>query len=191
MKRFLLLALIISGTTIYPAAARGGKKKFAAKASAVTVDTTAIQWMTLDEVQTAMAKQPRKVIMDVYTDWCGWCKVMDKKTFSNPAVIRYVNENFYAVKLNAEAPGSVRFMGKMYEGASGANALASELMKGRMSYPTTVIMEESFGNPQPVPGYLDVPTFETILKYFGGNVYKTTPFEEFRASYKTTWAVAP
>ena len=99
--------------------------------------------MSLDEVQVAMQKQPRRVIMDVYTDWCGWCKVMDRKTFTNPELIDYVNKNFYAVKFNAETPDSIRFGGRMWGPAPGnkANSLAVEMVRGQLSYPTTVILE--------------------------------------------------
>src|SRR5690606_20911058 len=106
------------------------KKKDEAKITAVADDTTAINWLTIDEVQVAMKKQPKKVYMDVYTDWCGWCKVMDRKTFSNKDVIKYMNKHFYAVKFNAERQDSIRFLGKWYgfQPENRANALAVELM---------------------------------------------------------------
>ncbi|RYF85706.1 MAG: DUF255 domain-containing protein, partial [Chitinophagaceae bacterium] len=146
-----------------------------------------------DEVQVAMKKQPKKVFMDVYTDWCGWCKVMDKKTFSHPDVIRYINKNFYAVKLNAEQKDSLFFMGKMYGYAPEhrANMLAAELMRGQMSYPTSIILEENFQNPQAIPGYLDVKTIEKILKYLGENIYKTKQFPEFEKEFIATWTEQP
>lgn len=151
-----------------------------------------IKWMTLDEVQTAMKKQPRKVYMDVYTDWCGWCKVMDRRTFSNPDVIKYMNDKFYAVKLNAEQRDSIRFMGKAYGfvEANRANQFAVEILRGQMSYPTSVILEENFQNPQAVPGFIDVPTMDVILHYLGENAYKNTPFNDYKNAYKATWVEA-
>jgi len=152
-------------------------------------DSEGIRWMTLDEVQVAMKKQPRKVYMDVYTNWCGWCKVMDRKTFSNKHVIRYMNEHFYAVKLNAEQQDSIRFLGKMYgfSPEHRANEFAVELMRGQMSYPTSIFIEENFQNPQPVPGYLDVAQMEMILKYFGGNLHRSQPFDVYQKNFKGTW----
>lgn len=187
MKQILVLAMAL--LVMSPAAiAGGGKKK--AKAAASQGSNDEIRWLTMDEVQTAMKKEPRKVFVDVYTDWCGWCKVMDKKTFSNKNVARYINEKFYAVKFNAEQKDSVRFMGKMYGFVSDyrANQLAVELLRGQLSYPTSVILEENFQNPQPVPGYLDVPTIQTILTYLGENKYKSTPFAEYQKEFKPTWA---
>ena len=146
--------------------------------------------MNIDEVQVAMKQQPRKVFVDVYTDWCGWCKVMDKKTFSNPDVIKYINKNFYAVKLNAEQKEPIRFNGSMFNFENGANQFAVNLLQGRLSYPTSVVMEENFQNPQPIPGYLDVPTIEMVLKYFSDGVYKTKPFSEWQSGFKASWVAA-
>lgn len=148
-----------------------------------------IQWMSLDEVQAAMKKKPKKVWVDVYTSWCGWCKVMDQKTFSNPNVIKYVNDHFYMVKVDAEQKSEIRFLGKMYPymPERRVNAFAIELLQGQLSYPSGVFMEEHFQNPQVVPGYLDVANFEMIIKYLGEGAYKTTKFEDWQQSFKASW----
>ena len=117
---------------------------------------------------------------------------MDKKTFTHPEVIKYINKNFYAVKLDAEQRDSIRFMGKTYGFLPDyrANLFAVELLQGQMSYPTTVILHENFQDPQPIPGYLDVPTIEKVLKYLGENIYKTKKFEDFAKEFTPTWSVA-
>ena len=193
MKRLILLAL--AATVSFPlfAQSAASKKKPAKKAASATEaavdDAKEIRWMSLDDVQVAMKKKPKKVFVDVYTDWCGWCKVMDKKTFSHPEVIKYINQNFYAVKLNAEQKEPIRFNGSMFnfKDEYRANEFAVNLLQGRMSYPTTVIMEENFQNPQPIPGYLDVPTIEKILKYLGEGAYKKQSFQEWDNAFKATW----
>jgi len=68
-----------------------------------------------------------------------------------------------------------------------ANLFAVELLQGQMSYPTTVILQENFQNPQPIPGYLDVPTIEKVLKYLGEDIYKTKKFDEFSKDYTPKW----
>jgi thioredoxin-related protein len=80
-------------------------------------------------------------------------------------------------------------MGKTYETKPGSNTneLAIELLHGQMSYPTTVIFEENFLNPQPIPGYLDVPTCEMIVKYLGENLYRTKGFADYQKEFKATW----
>ncbi len=119
-----------------------------------------INWLTLEEAQQLMEKEPRKVIMDVYTDWCGWCKKMDKTTFADEKVVAYVNENFYAVKLNAENPGKINFKGKEFTHPELARAL-------RVSgYPTVVFFDESFSRFQPLSGYRQADEFRKILEMF-------------------------
>jgi thioredoxin-related protein len=146
--------------------------------------------MNIDDVQAAMRKQPKKVWMDVYTDWCGWCKRMDKTTFENPSVVKYMNEHFYAVKLDAEQKEDIRFMGKMFRANSTdrTHPFAKEMLHDQLSYPTSIFMEENFQTPQVIPGYLDVKQMEMILKYVAEGVYKKTPFPEYQANFKPTWA---
>ena len=115
-----------------------------------------IKWLSLTELQAAFAKQPKPIIIDVYTDWCGWCKVMDRETYSNEKVIDYLNKNFYAVKFNAESTAEVIFANKKYSynPAYNANDLAVYLLGGRMAYPTTVLLSTLNAQPAPLSGYL-------------------------------------
>lgn len=161
---------------------------FTADSYASGNDKNGINWMTWDEVQVAMKKEPRKVWVDIYTDWCGWCKVMDKKTFSNPDVIKYMNEHFYAVKFNAEHNKDVMFQGTKYGMEGKTSKLAVKLMNGKLSYPTLVVMEENFQNPQPIPGFMPVDRMESIMKYLGNGVYKHQQFDEYIKGFKSEWA---
>jgi thioredoxin-related protein len=179
MKRILLLALLLISVTSITKAGDKDKKE----------DNTEIHWITLDELQVKMKEQPRKVYMDVYTDWCGWCKVMEKKTFTNPSVIKYFNANFYAVRLNAERKDTIQFAGKTYyyEPQYKANTLAVELLKGTLSFPTSVFMLEDFQNPQPIPGYLEVGNIEKVARYFGDNTFKHITWPEYDKTFKSSW----
>jgi thioredoxin-related protein len=172
---------------ISPSLMAWGKTKPAA-----AKETAHINWLSIDDLQTKMKEKPKKVYMDMYTDWCGWCKKMEASTFTNPDVIKYMNENFYCVRFNAERKDTFRFMGTAYYYDPGkkANTLAINLMKGTMSYPTSIIMEERYQNPQPIPGYQDVKTMEMILKYFGDNIYKSKQWPDYQKDFKGTWIVA-
>lgn len=192
MNRKTIILFVFAALVCSTAAYAGDKNKKGKKTEATSKnDSTEIHWLSIDEVQVAMKKKPKKVWFDVYTGWCGWCKVMDKKTFSNKDVIKYMNENFYSVKLDAESKDTIRFMGKSFGFVAQyrANQFAVEIMRGQMSYPTGVFMEEQFQNWQSIPGYHDVKEMEMILKYLGDNHYKTQKFDDYRASFKPSWAV--
>jgi len=170
----LLISLVVFGQ---------GKKPAEVK------DTKGINWITFEEAEQKMKEQPKKVLIDVYTDWCGWCKVLDKKTYSNPQLIEYVNKNFYAIKFNAEQKEPVQFLGKKWEfvAAQKSNALAVNLMGGRMSYPTTVFMEEGFKEAQPIPGFMEVYQMEGIMKFIGDNFNKKMNWNDFQHQFKPEW----
>ncbi len=140
-------------------------------------EKTKIKWITMDQAFEAIKKEPRKIVIDVYTDWCGWCKVMDKNTFSDAKVAEFVNKKYYAVKLNAEQGGEIQIGDKKYTYPQ----LASELMQGRMSYPTIVYLDEKFNMIQPIPGYQDAKAFHQVITFLGDNHYKKLDFEKYKA----------
>ncbi|MFM2385651.1 MAG: hypothetical protein RL660_408 [Bacteroidota bacterium] len=191
--------LVLSTASIAQTAKKTVRKPKPAKATTTTPATAKpapakkeeateeIQWLTWQQAQDKMAQQPRKVYVDVYTDWCGWCKVMDSKTFKDPRVAKFMNENFYCIKFNAEKDNDVPFQGKIYSIENGVNELADKLMNGKRSYPTSIILMENFQNPMPVPGYLDIPNFEVIMHYLQTNSHTRIPFEEYKKSYVYLW----
>ena len=150
------------------------------------VENKEVKWLTITEAEKAAKKKPKKIMIDVYTDWCGWCKKMDASTFKNPVVANYINQNYYAVKLNAERADSILFRGKNYRIKGNANELAAELLGGRMSYPTIVFLDEKQELIQAIPGFQDAAKFDMVLNYFGqDNHKKNVSFADFAASYKS------
>lgn len=151
--------------------------------SYTVVSEEKINWITLEEADKLRQQEPRKILIDVYTNWCGWCKRMDATTFSDPKVVSYINANYYAVKLDAEQRDPITLGGKTYEfvpnGRRGYHEIANELLQGKMSYPTTVFLDEGMNMIQPVAGYLDAQTIQPILEYLAENAYKETPWEEW------------
>jgi len=148
-----------------------------------------IKWLTISELGQAYANQPKPIIIDVYTNWCGWCKVMDKETYGNEKVISYINQNYYAVKFNAETKDTVELAGKKYgfNTVYKANELAVYLLFGQMGYPTTVLLSSIDAQPAPLSGYLKPAELEPPLKFFGDGVYKSSNFPDFMKSFVTNW----
>lgn len=146
-----------------------------------------VQWMTLEEALEKSKTEKRKIFIDVFTDWCGWCKRMDESTFVNPEVAQYLNDNYYAVKFNAEQQEDIIFNNKTYHfkknGTRGYHELAAEWLNNRLSFPTVVFLDESMNLIQPIPGYLEAPKLETILNYFGTDSHRTTPWETYEKKF--------
>lgn len=119
---------------------------------------TPIQWMSFTEAMEKSKTEPKKIFIDMYTDWCGWCKKMDASTFSDPQVAAYINEHYYAVKFNTEKEGPITVNDSIYTinakyGRKGTHELAVRLLNGKLSYPTFVFLDERFNILSPVPGF--------------------------------------
>jgi len=160
-----------------------------------------VKWMTWDEAvkaakaDKAAGKTPKKVFVDIYTNWCGWCKKMDAETFEQPKVSAYLNKNFYPVKFNAEQKESIVFDGKTFkyvaQGRRGYHELAAALLAGKMSYPTVIFLNEDFQLLQRIPGYLNIPTFDMIMHYLAEDHYTKTPWAEFQKQYQEQKPTSP
>lgn len=148
-----------------------------------------VNWMSFEEAAERSKTEKRKIFIDVYTDWCGWCKVMDKNTFSQPEIARYLNENYYPVKLDGEGQEDITFRGQTFKfvesGRKGYHELAAALLQGKLSYPTVVFLDEEFNMIQPLPGYQKADRFEKIIKFIGGDHYKDTDWNEFEKTFES------
>ena len=145
-----------------------------------------VKWYGADDFDMLIAKNDRPIFIDAYTDWCGWCKKLDKDTFSDPVIAEYLNNNFYPVKFDAESKETITFMGQKFvnDGSAGkAHQLAVALMEGQMSYPTVIFLNEKGELLTPVPGYRGPADFEPLLAYFGGKKYLEQKFEDFTKTF--------
>ena len=130
-----------------------------------------INWMSLGEALKAQKIKPKKIIMDVYTKWCGPCRLLDKKTFGNSDVSRYISQNYYAVKFNAEGDEEIFFYDKKFSNSNynpnrkGRNS-THEFTKflGIRGYPTIVFFSEEGDPIIPLTGYFNVRQIEPYLK---------------------------
>lgn len=146
-----------------------------------------INWKTWEEALAANEKEPRKFFVDVYTDWCGYCKKMDASTFRKPYIVDYINKNYYAIKFNAETKEDITINDKVYKfvdrGKRGFHELAYSITKGALSYPTLVFLDEKTTVIQPIKGFRDADELELMMTYFAGDFHKTTPWKRYTESY--------
>ena len=160
----------------------------------LNVSAQEINWVTIDEAIALQKKNPKKIMMDVYTNWCGPCKLLDKNTFHNKDVVDYVNKHYYAVKFNAEGNETVNYQGKsfgnpgyMAENANKRNSVHQFTRFLKVSaYPTIVFLDEEQKMIAPIRGYQKPQQLELYLKLFRSNEYKNmTTQEAFNKYYES------
>ncbi len=133
----------------------------------------ALNWLSYNEGLALAEKENKYVLIDFYTDWCGYCKKMDEETYSNEEVKSILNENFVIVKVNAESENKVieneeeiteRELAKLYQVTG---------------YPTTWFLESNHSRIAPLPGYVTAEQFIPILNYIGEEWHKSISFKEY------------
>lgn len=148
-----------------------------------------IKWMSLEDAIEAHHQVPKKIFVEIYTDWCTWCRKMDQSTFQNSFIAEYINEHYYPVKFDGERQDKINFNGKEYfyvkSASRGYHELAVELAQGRLSYPTVVFLDEHLQVIQALRGYQSALRFEQIMTFYAQDFYKTTPWSRFSENYQT------
>lgn len=149
-----------------------------------------INWMSIEEAEALSRQEPKKIFVDVYTDWCGWCRRMSSETFTHPVIVEYINEHFYAVKLNAEQYDPITFRGTEYKNQNpgqrrSAHDFAIALLQGRMSYPSVAFFDEELNLITTLPGFRPPKGMEPVLVFFSEDVFKqTSDLEGFVSSFE-------
>ena len=148
-----------------------------------------VHWLTVEQAQAAYQNNPKPFLIDIYTSWCYWCKVMDKQTYSTDSVANYINEHYYAVRIDAETKDSIEWRGKKfgYKTEYKANEFAAVMLNGQMSFPTTIFIADINAQPAALPGYLKPSEFEPPLTYFGSGAYKTQSFVDYAKTFSAKW----
>ncbi len=149
-----------------------------------------INWIPIEKLEAAQKKHPKKVLIDIYTDWCGWCKRLDATTFKDPKIVDYLNKNYYCVKLDGEEREDITYRGVTFTfvptGRRGYHQLSSGFQKGKHSYPTVTVLDENLDILQIFRGYRTASDFLPILMFLGEDIYKQKDWETFKKQFKTS-----
>jgi thioredoxin-related protein len=152
--------------------------------------TQELKWYSIEEAMKLNKIEKRKIMIDVYTDWCGWCKVMDRETFNNLIISKILKEKYYPVKFNAESRDTVLFNGKFYganiQGQKAIHQLAVYLLQGKLSYPSIVFIDENNQIITAMSGYRKPNEMEPILQYISASLYlQNVDFQEYLKTFKS------
>ena len=160
----------------------------------LSITAQEIKWMSFEEALTAQKETPKKIFIDAYTTWCGPCKMLDKNTFSNKDVANYINENYYAVKFNAEGNETINYLGKTFtnpnfiankRGRNSSHQLSGYF--GVRAYPTLLYLDEEANLITPIPGYKTPSQLELYLKFFESDEYKNIKSQEEWLNYSSNF----
>lgn len=152
-------------------------------------NTEKVKWYTMEEAEKLYRDEPKKWLIDVYTDWCSWCKKMDAETFTHPVIARFINENFYAVKLDAESQESITFNGTTFkyqqQGGQGYQELAIGLLNGQMSFPSIAYLNEELQLLGAIPGYKTPQAMEPLLNYIAQDKFTSQTLADYQKTFQS------
>ncbi|MBN4071029.1 thioredoxin family protein [Crocinitomix catalasitica] len=121
------------------------------------IETDQIVWTDFESAVDANKDDKKPFFIDMYTDWCGYCRKMDASTFRDEKVVEFLNKNFHTVKMNPEKASAIAYKGNLYEkkayGKKQYNELAVNMLGGKMSFPTFVILSKKEVRLGSIPGY--------------------------------------
>ena len=150
-----------------------------------------VNWLSFEEAVALSKKEKKPILIDVYTTWCGPCKLMDKHTFADAQVAKILNNNFYPVKLNAEQREDISYDGVTFKwvnsGGNGYHQLAASLLNNKLQYPSLVFMNEDVKILQTIPGFQQPQDFHRIVQFIGEGHYKKMKWEEWQKVYKSPY----
>jgi len=135
--------------------------------------STGIIWHNIESGLHQARNEDKPIVVDFYTSWCHWCKVMDEKTYRDRSIIRYASRKLIMVKVDAESQKRYNFNGEFLSGRELAQKFDIK------SYPTTVFLDSRGQWIDYVKGYISPEQFLPILRYIGYKYYEEMTFEDW------------
>ena len=133
-----------------------------------------VAWSELDPGLKEAHARKRPMLVDVYTDWCGWCRRMERDTYAAGEVRDYLAKSFVTVKLNAEdSKKTARYQGEDVSYRKFADGFRIT------GYPTTLFLDQDGELITALPGYVGAPKFIYILRFIGDGHYKTKSWDAY------------
>jgi thioredoxin-related protein len=123
--------------------------------------STGIVWLSYDDGISIVEKKNKKLLISFYSDSCDQCKIMDEKTFTDSAIVSYINKNFIPVRVNSDKDRKI-----------------AEIFKIRW-FPDTWFMSETKEVIGHRSGFIPPETMIMFLKYINTDSYKTMSFKKF------------
>ncbi len=177
-----LIALPLAGSARPDPDSPANKAKAEApeKTDGKKTDAKKIEWLAFDAAAERAVKQDKHMIVDIYTTWCGWCRVMERETYANPEVAAYLNDNFVLAKVNGESANKLHWDGKELTERQFARAV------GVTGYPATFFMKPNAELLGGVPGYIKSPDFMIYSRYVATRWYEKGKIQEYVDSLRAS-----
>mgnify|MGYP005990114829 FL=1 len=148
-----------------------------------------VNWLSFEKAIELNKTNPKPLLVSIYTDWCGWCKKMYNETYTNPVIAKYVNDNYHAIKLNGEGKEPITYKDYTFkfsqQGRTKYHELSAALQDGKLSYPTTIILNKEEQLLDRIPGYLPAKKMEMVLAFFIKKDRKEKKWGDFVKTFKS------
>ena len=156
-NRIRNVALLVVALGLCGMAWAGGADKVTNERQAESL--APLDWVSYGDALDRAEAEDKHILIDFWTTWCGWCKVMDRKTYTDPAVVEMLNENFLIVKLNAESSR------KFPVGDSEMSGVDVARQYGVRQFPMTWFVKPDGERLANIPGFIPPERFIKALEY--------------------------
>ncbi|MGB1315441.1 MAG: thioredoxin family protein [Chitinophagales bacterium] len=151
--------------------------------------TYSLNWLSIEEAERKNSLEQKKILIDIYADWCYWCKKIDSELASDSVLANYLNKNFYLVKLNPEDLNDINFKNEVYQRKTFSysysdktrkvNEFVIELLGNDFIYPSLIFMNEKLDVVLTTKGFKNSNELNKYIHFIGSNAYQKMKWTEF------------